>query len=310
MKIVFLGTPVYAAACLEALLRSRHEVLAICTQPDKASGRGNKMTPSAVKELALAHCLPCHQPKRIKSPKSLAELAAYGADIFITAAYGQILNQDMLDLPRLGCINVHASLLPNYRGASPIQQAIINGDSITGVTIMQMDTGIDTGDILLQHEIPITNDDTGGSLHDKLCLKAPLALLEALDLLEAGKIIRTPQNSAKATHAPIIEKEMGRINWQQTAPEICQKIRAFDPWPGSYTLLDGGTIKIWSAVPSVAQNSGQPGKILQASPKDGLHVACGDSSVQILEIQPQGGRRMKAKEYLRGRALTAGSIFA
>ncbi|MCL2415642.1 MAG: methionyl-tRNA formyltransferase [Defluviitaleaceae bacterium] len=329
MKIVFFGTPEFATSCLKALHEAdNHEVLAVVTQPDKRAGRGKKIAISNVKEYALKYDIPIFQPEKIKSKQFSAEIAELGADIFVTAAYGQIFGKNMLELPEFGCINVHASLLPKYRGASPIQQTILNGDSTAGVTIMQMDIGMDTGDILLQEEVPVLSSDTSWHLHGRLCQIAPGALLKALDLIEKGKITRTPQKNIKITpsYAPIITKQMGRIDWEQESGQISLHVKAYNPFPGAFTTYEGEIIKIWDVMAIIDYHictiGCEPGEILIANPKYGLIVACGNGDyidhplcgfvtpfVSVLQMQPQNGKIMEAKEYLRGRRLEIGNVF-
>ncbi|MCL2171146.1 MAG: methionyl-tRNA formyltransferase [Defluviitaleaceae bacterium] len=300
MKVIFFGTPDFAAAVLGALADSRHEVLAVVCQPDRPAGRGKKMVAPPVKILADNLGIVCLQPERVRAGGFLGEIAGFGADVFVTAAYGQLFSQKLLDIPKYGCVNVHASLLPKYRGASPIQQAILAGDDVTGVTIMQMDRGMDTGDILLMCEIAISGEDTGGSLHDKFCQISPGALLDTLEMIDTNKLAPIPQDNDFASHAPILTKEMGRIIWTSPVAAILRQIRAYDPWPGCYTEIFGENVKIWKATQSGFCGAAI-GEIICANPKDGLHIKCGDGAIQILEIQPQNGKRMNAADFLRGR---------
>ena len=308
MRIIFMGTPEFAAVCLKALAKSPHNVIAVVTQPDRPSGRGKKVDFSPVKEQAVALGISVFQPERIKKPDTVAFLAAFNADIFVVAAYGQILSQALLDLPKFGAINVHASLLPKYRGASPIQQAIAAGDDTTGITIMQMDKGMDTGDMLLKSTVSIDPQDTGGILHDKLCEAAAPALLRALDLIEAGQITHTPQDDAQATYAPLISKEMAQISWNRPSREIVNLIRAYNPIPGAYTKHNKALIKIWFA--KVAEkHHGKPGEILLACPKNGIFVATADGAVNLLQLTPPGGKKMTSADYAKGRKINSGDCF-
>ena len=306
MKIVFMGTSEFAVPSLQVMLASgAHEVLAVVTQPDKPKGRGNKMAVSPVKEEAVKHNLPVLQPVRIKRKAHVAELAALGADLFVVASYGQILSQEILDIPPRGCICVHASLLPKYRGASPIQQAILHGDAEAGVTIMQMDAGVDTGDILLSRAIPIADDDTGGTLHDKLSDLGAEALMALLPLLESNTATRIKQGDDFSL-APLLTKEMGRIDWSRTPQEIVNHIRGLDPWPCAFTMLDGQPRRIYKA--ETAEGSASPGTVLTASPKAGLVIATKNGAVRIRELQSQNGKRMTAEAYLLGHPLPANTI--
>jgi len=271
MKVLFMGTPEFARVCLEALDKSHHEVAAVITQPDRPSGRGKKLTPPPVKVYAEEQGIPVYQPEKINR----WDFPDFGADIFVVAAYGQILSQQVLDIPKFGCVNVHASLLPKYRGASPIQQAIFDGETVTGITIMQMDVGMDTGDMLLKSTVEIAPDDTGGSLHDKLCKIAPEALLTALDGIEAGTIKSQKQDDGQATYAGMITKEMERLDMSRNPQDVVNHIRAYNPFPGTYTEIDGKKVKIWNA------------KVAEVG-------------VEFLELTPPGGKKMSAEAYFRG----------
>ena len=306
MKIVFMGTSDFAVPSLLALLASpAHEVLAVVTQPDKPKGRGNKLSVSPIKEEALKHSLPVLQPVRIKRKVNVAKLAALGADIFIAASYGQILSQEILDMPLYGCICVHASLLPKYRGASPIQQAILHGDADAGVTIMQMDAGVDTGDMLLSRAIPITDDDTGGTLHDKLAVLGAEALMECLPLLTAGTTVPVPQ-SGDFSLAPMLTKDMGRIDWTLTPCEIVNLVRGLNPWPCAFAMLDGKPLRIFRA--DTVEGNGAPGEILSASSKTGFTIAANGGAVRIREMQAQNSKRMTSEAYLLGHTIPIGTI--
>jgi len=292
-----MGTPDFAAVCLNALITSRHSIAAVLTQPDRPKGRGKKSAQPPVKTAALLHDIPILQPEKIKD--AAAVLAEISADIFVVAAYGQFLPQSLLNMPKHGAINVHASLLPKYRGASPIQQAIANGDATTGITIMQMDKGMDTGDMLLTRCVAIDKTDTGGSLHDKLCAIAPEALLAALDGIESGRISPMPQNNAEATYAPLITKDMARVNWNMPPDKIVNHIRAYNPLPAAQSRLFGHDVKIWLAE-EASGPKGNPGDILVACPKDGVIVAATGGAVRIKELTPTGGKKMSAPDFVRG----------
>ncbi|MCL2376599.1 MAG: methionyl-tRNA formyltransferase [Defluviitaleaceae bacterium] len=307
MKIVFMGTPDFALACLKALDESPHDIVAVVTQPDRPASRGMKLMQPPVKDYALQKDIPVLQPEKIKTTDSMIQLAALGADIFVVAAYGQILSQKLLDMPKFGAINVHASLLPKYRGASPIQQAIADGETVTGITIMQMDKGMDTGDLILKHTVPIDNNDTGGILHDKLCKTAPAALLEALRLIEDGKAVREPQSNALATHATLITKQMAHLDWHKSPVDIVNLIRAYNPFPGAFARLGDVQIKIWQA--KVAEDSGgAPGEIIRVCQKEGIFVAAVGGAVNITELTPSGGKKMRAEVFIRGRTITVGTF--
>ena len=309
MRIVFMGTPDFAAGALEALIKAGHEIAAVVTQPDKAKGRSKEPIPSPVKVCALKHDIPVLQPKRIKTPEAVEELRSYGADIFIVAAYGQILSQEILDMPPLGSLNIHGSLLPKYRGASPIQRAIIDGEEKTGITIMQMDAGIDTGDMLYKKETKIGPEDDFETLHDRLTLLGGEAVVEALTLLEQGKLKPEKQDESQSCYAPLISKEMGVIDFSRPAVSIDRLIRGMTPWPSAYTGLRGKQLKIWKAVPETQRDvSGHvPGEILSVE-KDSVIVAAGEGAIRLLELQIEGKKRMPAHDFLLGVRLEPGEV--
>jgi methionyl-tRNA formyltransferase len=309
MRIVFLGTGDIGLPSLEALLTSReHEVLAVVTQPDKPVGRKLVLTPPEVKVRAQAAGVPVLQPARIRH--AVDELAAFGADVFVVVAYGQILPRTVLDIPKRACLNIHASLLPRYRGAAPIQAAIREGDAETGISIMWMDEGLDTGEVLLMEKLPIAADDTGGSLHDKLAALAPQGLLRALEMVEQGTAPRIPQDHAQATHVKKLERAHGHIDWSRSVEEIERTIRAYDPWPGTFCLIPGaggGTsqLKVHRAcVGPGAEACPAGGTILSASGK--LLVSCGSGVLELQEVQLEGKKRLSAAEFLRGANLEVG----
>lgn len=287
LRIIFAGTPEFAAAHLQALLQAKLNIVAVYTQPDRPAGRGHKLTPSAVKKLALQHDLPVYQPQTLRAPDAQTELAALQADLLVVVAYGLILPQAVLDMPRLGCINSHASLLPRWRGAAPIQRAIEAGDSETGVTVMQMEAGLDTGPMLLKSHTPIQASDTGGSLHDRLAELGPPAVLQAIEGLAAGTLQGEVQDDDLATYAHKLGKADARIDWARPASELALMIRAFNPWPLAHALWQDQPLKVWAA--EVEAATGQPGEILDCS-KQGLLVACGDQALRLTRLQLPGGK--------------------
>lgn len=315
MKIVFMGTPDFAVGALEALLTAGHEITAVVTQPDKARGRSDKLLFSPVKECALSHGIPVLQPERIKRPEAVAELRQYEADVFIVAAFGQILSREILDMPRLGCLNIHASLLPKYRGSSPIQWAVINGEEKSGVTIQQMKEGIDTGDILYQKEILLDKKETGESLFERLALLGAQAIVEALSLLEAGKLTPVPQKEEEATHTVMLHKSMGRMDWDKSAKTLERLVRGLNSWPSAYTYIEGKQLKIWDAdVCTEAELTEQecrfageaaPGTVVKVE-KDRFAVACGEGSLWIGAVQLEGKKRMCTHDFLLGNSLQQG----
>ncbi|MBF7728857.1 methionyl-tRNA formyltransferase [Pseudomonas sp. N040] len=287
LRIVFAGTPEFAARHLQALLDAGQPVIAVYTQPDRPAGRGHKLMPSPVKQLALQHGLPVLQPATLRDPAAQAELAALQPDLLLVVAYGLILPQAVLDIPRLGCINSHASLLPRWRGAAPIQRAIQAGDGHSGVTLMQMEAGLDTGPMLCKVSTPIGAEDTAGSLHDRLAELGAQALAAAIGPLVRGELRPEPQDEQLATYAHKLNKEEARLDWQRPALALERQIRAFNPWPVSHALLDGEPVKVLAA--SLGEGSGQPGQILAAG-KDGLTVACGTGALRLTRLQLPGGK--------------------
>lgn len=309
MKVVFMGTPDFAAETLKALIRAGHEVTAAVTQPDKPRGRSGEPMPSPVKVLAAQHGIPVLQPRRIKTPEAVAQLKQYAADVYVVAAFGQILSQEILDLPKYGCLNVHASLLPKYRGASPIQHAIIDGEETTGITVMQMDAGLDTGDILYKRECAITPEDDYETLHDRLAALGGEAITEALSLLEQGKLVPVRQEDALSCYAPLIQKAMGRIDFTKPALAIDRLIRGLTPWPSAYTDYKGKQLKVWRAVPLPERDCGgrPPGEILETG-KNSVTVAAGEGALELLELQLEGKKRMNAHDFLLGVKMLPGEI--
>ncbi|KLV38788.1 methionyl-tRNA formyltransferase [Aeromonas caviae] len=300
LKLIFAGTPDFAARHLAALLSSGHEVVAVYTQPDKPAGRGQKLTASPVKELALAHDLPVYQPASLRNEAAQAELAALGADLMVVVAYGLILPKAVLDTPRLGCINVHGSLLPRWRGAAPIQRSIWAGDAETGVTIMQMDVGLDTGAMIRKVTCPIASDETSASLYDKLAGLGPQALVDTLDAMAAGDTAAEPQDDALANYAEKLSKEEARIDWSMDAVAIERCIRAFNPWPISWFEVAGQTVKVWQAEVLPKAHGQAAGTLLKAD-KQGIEVATGQGVLRLLTLQPPGKKAMSVSDLLNSR---------
>ncbi|MEQ1591191.1 MAG: methionyl-tRNA formyltransferase [Thiobacillaceae bacterium] len=301
MRLIFAGTPEFAAAALNALHDAGHTIALVLTQPDRPAGRGMKLNPSAVKRAAERLGLPLSQPTSLKTEGAQDELRAVHADLMIVAAYGLILPQAVLDIPKFGCLNIHASLLPRWRGAAPIQRAILAGDGETGITIMQMDAGLDTGAMLLKHALPIDPSDTAGSLHDKLAQIGATSIVEALTRL--GSLSPQKQDEALATYAAKISKAEAKLDWQQDAFLLARQIRAYNPFPGAFTTLNDEIIKIWRAE-VVDAEGGQPGEMM-LSDRNGVMVACGTGALKLLDVQPAGGKSMSVSAFAAGRALSA-----
>lgn len=306
MKIIFMGTPDFAVGTLEAIIKAGHEVVLVVTQPDKPKGRSGALQFTPVKECAVAHNIEVFQPAKIRLEENVEYLRKYDADIMVVAAFGQILPKSILEMTKFGCINVHASLLPKYRGAAPIQWAVINGDEVTGVTIQQMDIGVDTGDIILAKELSIDKDETGGGLFDKLAVIGAEACVEALARIETGTATRTPQNHEEATHVSMISKEFGDIDWNRSAVEIERLIRGLNPWPSAYTTLEGKTFKIWKANVVNENSSYRPGYIAAVN-KNSIMVQTGEGMLELLEVQLEGKKRMETDAFLRGYNVEAGT---
>lgn len=294
-RLIFAGTPEFAARALEALIAAGHDIALVLTQPDRPAGRGMQMQPSAVKKVALAHALPLFQPEHLKDPASHEPIRAAAAEVMVVAAYGLILPQAVLDLPRHGCLNIHASLLPRWRGAAPIQRAIEAGDVETGITIMQMEAGLDTGPMLLASPLRIGAGETAGELHDRLAELGARLIVDALARLDT--LCPTLQEGAGVSYAKKIEKSEAQLDWNTPAIELARKIRAFNPFPGATLTLDGAPVKVWRATP--VTGSGQPGQILAAS-TEGIVVACGHGALCLTELQKPGARRLASAEFLRG----------
>lgn len=298
LRLIFAGTPEFAATALAALLGTEHEICAVYTQPDRPAGRGRKLRPSPVKQLALEHGIPVCQPANFKSEAVLQELADWQADMMIVAAYGLLLPQQVLDVPRLGCLNIHASLLPRWRGAAPIQRAILTGDDQTGITIMQMDAGLDTGDMLLKLPCPIAPDDTGGTLHDKLAELGGKAIVQVLT--DYPDLTPEPQDNSQASYARKLDKNEAAIDWRKPAGQLAREVRAFNPWPVSHTTLGGEILRVWQAATTPHSSDAAPGTVL-AIDKQGIEIACGSGSLRLLQIQPPGSKAMTVAAFLNGR---------
>lgn len=305
MKIIFMGTPDFAAYSLKELI-STHEVLCVVTQPDKPKGRKKELTPSPVKVVAQENSLKVYQPLKVKDEDFIKTLKAYKPDAIIVVAFGQIIPENILNIPRYGCINLHASLLPKYRGAAPIQWAIINGEKVTGVTSMLMDKGLDTGDILLKREIPIEDDETSESLFKKLMFLGSDVLLETLEKLEKGEITPQKQRESPTAYAKILKKSMGLIDFNKTAKELDCFIRGMTPWPSAYTFLGDKALKFWKAV--VTNKNGEAGTIVEIS-SESFTVACKKGSLEVFEVQLEGKKRMSTKDFLNGIEIIQGTRF-
>jgi len=306
LKILFMGTPEFALVSLKKLCESEENVCALVCQPDKPKGRGQKLMPCPSKKWAEENKIIVLQPERCKDCGFVEQVKKMAPDLIVVASFGQILPKDLLEVPKFGAINVHSSLLPKYRGASPIAAAILNGDKETGVTVMQIVEKLDSGPILLQRAIPIEPDDTAGTLHDKLAKLGAELLKEAIDLIKAGKLKPVGQDDSQAVYAPMLKKEQGRIDWKESAEIIHRKIRAFNPWPGAFVGEGEGLIKIWKAKPS--SGKGPPGEILEAH-KKWIEVACGQGSLRILELQPASKKIMSPEAFLAGRKIRVGDKF-
>jgi len=313
LRIIFAGTPDFAAISLSALIESEHQVVAVYTQPDRPAGRGRKLRASPVKEVALENDIPVFQPDNLRASEAQDVLRSFDADVMVVAAYGLILPQVVLDIPRLGCLNIHASLLPRWRGAAPIQRAIAAGDKESGITIMQMNAGLDTGDILQLSSCPISDEDSGGSLHDRLAEMGAKAILETLHNLDSDKIKPLKQDDALATYAHKLDKKEAQINWQTSAIEIERLIRAFNPWPVAYTQLDDKTLRIWQAqilaLDTNTKAAIRPGTVISCD-KKGIDISCGEGTLRILNLQPSGSKAMDVAAFMNGHAkqLPVGSL--
>lgn len=309
MKTLFMGTPDFAATILSKLIDSGFDVIGVVTQPDKQKGRGHEVSFSPVKELAIEKGLTMYQPVKLKEQEFLETVKALNPDVIVVAAFGQILPKALLEVPSHGCINVHASLLPKYRGAAPIQYSIIDGEKETGITIMYMDVGVDTGDIILQEKIPITSLETGGSLFDKMADLGAELIIKALVKIEDGTSLRIPQNNEEATYVKMIDKNMGKIDFTQSAVSLERLIRGLNPWPSAYTFLDGKTLKFWQSEvePYHGELKTQPGLITEVR-KDALVIQTGDGLLVVRELQLEGKKRMMTDAFLRGYTITVGTV--
>lgn len=311
MKVLFMGTPDFAVATLDKLIQSSHEIIGVVTQPDKQKGRGQEVSFTPVKELALKYHLPVYQPVKVKEPEFLELLGKLAPEAIVVAAFGQILPKALLEIPKYGCINVHGSLLPKYRGAAPIQYSIIDGEKETGITIIYMGVGIDTGDMILQASLPIAPKETGGSLFDKMAVLGADLLLEALDKIEDGTAVRIPQDEEKATYVKIINKDMGKLDFTKEAVSLERLIRGLNPWPSAYTMLDGKTLKLWQAEVEQGYKTSEtdrkvPGEVIELR-KDALVIATGEGNLVVSEVQLEGKKRMPTDAFLRGYPLTVGT---
>jgi methionyl-tRNA formyltransferase len=310
LKIVFMGTPEFAIPSLTAVVDNGYKIMGVVTQPDRPKGRGKNLTPPPVKEWAVERGLPVYQPERVRNIQFVEILRGFAPDLIVTAAFGQILSKEILDIPQLGCINVHASLLPKYRGASPIQQALIEGETETGITIMYMDEGMDTGDIILQKRISIFPQEQAHELHDRLACLGGGALAQALKLFETGKPIGRPQDNSQATYCKKIQKSMGNIDWNNHSIQIKNLVRGLTPWPGTFTFFEGQRIKVWKVQEWEYSKSEtfQPGQVVAANLEKGLVVACGSGFLRLINIQGAGKRPMEDTEFLRGNPIPVGTV--
>lgn len=320
MRVIFMGTPDFSVGTLEALIAAGHDVCLAVTQPDKPKGRGGKMQYTPVKEKALFYDIPVYQPKRVRDPECVEELRKYKADVIVVIAFGQILPKSILELTPYGCINVHASLLPKYRGAAPIQWAVIEGESVSGVTTMQMDEGLDTGDMIMKTEVPIAADETGESLHDKLAAAGAALCVKTLKALEDGTAVHEKQGESPTAYAKMLTKELGNIDWTQPAVKIERLIRGLNSWPGTYSHWNGKVMKIWRAEAHTAEEGAkyaqdtagaeepaQPGTVLSVGKND-FTVQTGDGVLRILEVQMPGKKRMETGAFLRGNTMEPGDV--
>ena len=309
MRIVFMGTPDFAVGSLQALAEAgKYEIVSVITQPDRPKGRGRQMLMTPVKEYALSQGYEVHQPQRVKTLEFVAQLREMNPDLIVVAAFGQLLSQEILSMPKYGCINVHASLLPKYRGAAPIHYAIMQGEKESGVTIMQMDIGMDTGDMIKKVVVPIGENMTMGELHDELKVKGAELLLEVIEDIEAGKVQPEKQSEAEATYASLLKRDMERIDWGKAAADIHNLIRGFNPAPGAFTKLpDGKNLKIWGSRLTDKTAPAEPGTVVEAT-KHSFFVACGEGVLEIIEVQPESKKRMAAQVFINGRGVQVGDV--
>lgn len=307
MRLVFLGTPAFAVPTLERMVEAGHDVVEVVTQPDRPRGRGQLPAAPPVKEAALRLGLPVYQPERVRRPEAVERLRAFGVDAMVVVGYGQIIPQAVIDLAPLGIVNVHASLLPKYRGAGPIQWAIVNGETRTGVTTMRIDAGLDTGDMLLKRETEIGPDETAIELGKRLASLGADLLVETLAGLAAGTIVPEKQNGADATYAPLLKKDDGRIDWRQSAAAVHNRVRGLQPWPGAFTSFRGQTLHVWKTRPAPGGTRGPAGHIAGSKP---LVVACGEGALELLDVQMEGRKRMPAADFVNGQRVAADEVFA
>ena len=307
MKIVFMGTPDFAVGALESLVEAGHDVVAVVTQPDKPKGRGKEMQQTPVKACAVKHNIEVFQPVKIKTPEAVEVLKGYGADLFVVAAFGQILSKEILDMPKYGCVNIHASLLPKYRGAAPIQWAILDGEKETGVTIMQMNEGLDTGDMLTKVVVPIEDTDTGESLFDKLAEAGAKLLIETIPQIEAGTLKPELQDDSLSTYAKMIKKEMGLIDWKKEACVLERLVRGMNSWPSAYTHFQGKTLKVWEAEVETCETNAVPGSVVEVT-KNSIKVQTGKDLLVLKQIQLEGKKRMDVAAFLLGYKVETGMM--
>ncbi|SCP98051.1 methionyl-tRNA formyltransferase [Anaerobium acetethylicum] len=307
MKIVFMGTPDFSVGTLEKLIEAGHEVLAVITQPDKPKGRGKAMQHTPVKEAALRHGIPVYQPVKVREPEFIEILKGLNPEVIVVVAFGQILPKSILEMPKYGCVNVHASLLPKYRGAAPINWSIIDGEEVTGVTTMKMDVGLDTGDMIMKTAVTIEKDETAGSLHDKLSMAGALLCVETLRKLEDGTAVFEKQDDSLSNYAKMLDKNLGKIDWRNDAAYIERLIRGLNPWPSAYSSFEGKTLKIWAAEVIEDEADGKAGEIVAVT-KNGIQVKTGKGILEIRELQLEGKKRMEAGAFLRGYPVAIGTI--
>ena len=308
MKVIFMGTPDFSVGTLEALIEAGHEVALVVTQPDKPKGRGGKMQYTPVKEVAVAHNIPVYQPKKVRDPEVIQKIRELAPDVLVVVAFGQIIPQEILDIAPYGCINVHGSLLPKYRGAAPIQWAVIDGEKESGVTTMQMDAGLDTGDMLLKTVVPLDEKETGGSLFDKLSKAGADLLLKTLDALENGTVTPQKQGESPTAYAKMLDKKLGNIDWTKSAVEIERLVRGLNSWPSAYTYWNKKVVKIWKASVTDENSNEQVGTVVKVE-KDGFYVQTGNGLLKVLELQIPGKKRMDAGAFLRGYTIEPGEVF-
>ena len=307
MKILFMGTPDIASGCLEKLIEKKYDVIGVVTQPDKQVGRGKKIVFSPVKQVAIENNLPVYQPVKAKEESFVKEIKDLNPDVIVVVAYGQLLSKEFLNIPKYGCVNVHVSLLPKYRGAAPINWVIINGEEKTGVSTMFMDEGLDSGDIILQSEFKLDDEITAGELHDWMTLEGSKVLCETLDLIKEGKAPRTPQNHDEFSYAPIMDKNLGHVDFSKTAKEIHNLVRGVNPWPSAYTTYMDKKMKIWKTKVLDQKSTKEPGIILKVD-KEGIKVSTKDKVILITEIQMPNKKRMEVKEFIKGNSLEVGTV--